>query len=310
MHSLDIIQLAKEKHANDFSYHRISQELSLPRSTVQYMIKNGYSRVKAKRGPKHVAVGFEKLRIKRCIAPLKKRKERVTASKVLKETALKMSRRTIHRALSRMRYGYKNAEFTIILTKKQKDNRVCLCTEGLTKPKNWDEVVFNDEKKFNRKIKLRHLHQAYERHCHPFNERYSPRRFRSATRQLRYWCFKKLFGLFWGDWNWASTLVQQEPGPQHYRKRLEHVELKGLWYPEPKNQQELEERVFEAVDHMNSHLSEYVKTLFSLLQSRFLSCVTRNGNKVSYWLFLNIFEMVRKNLTHFCVELMKLHVLR
>ena len=51
--------------------------------------------------------------------------------------------------------------------------------------------------------------------------------------------------------------------------------------PQPKNKQELEERVFEAVDHMNSHLSENVKTLFSSLHSRFLY-VTRNGNKVSY----------------------------
>ena len=51
---------------------------------------------------------------------------------------------------------------------------------------------------------------------------------------------------------------------------------------QPKNKQELEERKFEAVDHMNSHLSEYVKTLFSSLHSRFLSRVTRNGNKVSY----------------------------
>ena len=52
--------------------------------------------------------------------------------------------------------------------------------------------------------------------------------------------------------------------------------------PPPKNKQELEERVFEALDHMNSHLSEYVRSLFSSLHSRFLSCVMKNGNKVSY----------------------------
>ena len=59
MLSREIIELAKEKHANGFSYRRISQELNLPRSTVQYMIKNDYSRVKAKRGPKHVTVGLQ-----------------------------------------------------------------------------------------------------------------------------------------------------------------------------------------------------------------------------------------------------------
>ena len=42
--------------------------------------------------------------------------------------------------------------------------------------------------------------------------------------------FKKKFGLFWGDGNWAFTLAQQEPGPQQYRKRVEHVEFKGLWW--------------------------------------------------------------------------------
>ena len=72
MHSCEIVELAKEKHANGFSYRRISQEVKLPRSTVQYMIKNDYSRVKAKRGPNHVAVGCKKLRIKQCIALLKK----------------------------------------------------------------------------------------------------------------------------------------------------------------------------------------------------------------------------------------------
>ena len=50
---------------------------------------------------------------------------------------------------------------------------------------------------------------------------------------------------------------------------------------QPKNKQQLQQRVFEAVDHMNSHLSEYVKTLSSSLHSRFLSCVAGNGNKVS-----------------------------
>ena len=120
MHSREIIELAKEKHANGFSYRPVSQKLNLPRSTVQYMINNDYSRVKAKRGFKHVAVGFKKLGIKRCFALLKKRKERVTASKTLRETALKISRRTVHRALSRMRYRYKNAKFTIILTKNRK----------------------------------------------------------------------------------------------------------------------------------------------------------------------------------------------
>ena len=39
---------------------------------------------------------------------------------------------------------------------------------------------------------------------------------------------------------------------------------------QPKNKQELEARVFEAVDHLNSHLSEYVKTLFSSLYFRLL----------------------------------------
>ena len=84
MHSRDIIELAQKKHANGFSYRQISQELNLPRSTVQYMIKNDYSSVKAKRGLKHVAVGFKKLCIKGYIALRKKRKDRVTASKILR----------------------------------------------------------------------------------------------------------------------------------------------------------------------------------------------------------------------------------
>ena len=130
MHSRNIIVLAQGKHANSFSYRQISQELNLPRSTVQYMIKNDYSSVKAKRGLKHVAVGLTKLCIKRYIALLKKRKERVTASQILRESALKISRRTVHRALSRMRYRYKNAKFTIILTKKRKKTEYASALNG------------------------------------------------------------------------------------------------------------------------------------------------------------------------------------
>ena len=54
------VQLAKENHANGFSYRRSSQKLNLLRLTVHYMINNDHSRVKAKRGPKHVVVGFKK----------------------------------------------------------------------------------------------------------------------------------------------------------------------------------------------------------------------------------------------------------
>ena len=61
MYSREINELAKENFANGFSYRRISQELNLPRSAVHYMIKNDFSRVKAKRGPKHVAIGFKNL---------------------------------------------------------------------------------------------------------------------------------------------------------------------------------------------------------------------------------------------------------
>ena len=135
MHSREIIEIAKEKHANGFSNCRISQALNLPKSTVQCMIKNDYARVKAKREPKQVTLGFKKLCKKRCIALLKKRKKRLTASKVLRETAPKISKRTVHRALSGMRYRYKNAKLTIVLTKMQKENRVRLCTGWLTKPK-------------------------------------------------------------------------------------------------------------------------------------------------------------------------------
>ena len=48
----------------------ISRQLNLPKSTVQNMIKNDYSSVKAKWEPKHVVVGFKKRCIKRCIAKM------------------------------------------------------------------------------------------------------------------------------------------------------------------------------------------------------------------------------------------------
>ena len=112
---------------------------------------------------------------------------------------------------------------------------------------------------------FRRLYQAYGRHCLPFNERPSPQWFRTATRQ----CFE-------------DTGIEFLPWPS----RSPDLNIIGnvwrLLSSRVENKKELKETVFEAVDHMNSHVSEYVKTLFSLLHSRFLSCVTRNGNNVSY----------------------------
>ena len=103
-----------------------------------------------------------------------------------------------------------------------------------------------------------------------------------CNKTIAVFLFQKKFGLF------EKTEIELLPWPsrnpdiniiENVRSLLSSRVYDGL---QPKNKQELEERVFEAVDHMNSHLSEYVKTLFSSLHSRFLLCVRRNGNIVFY----------------------------
>ena len=71
--------------------------------------------------------------------------------------------------------------------------------------------------------------------------------------------------------------------------------------PQPKNKQELEERVFEAVVHMNSHLSEHVNVCFHRCIVVSYHVLRIMEIKFLTDFFMNISEVLRKNLAHFCV---------
>ena len=234
----------------------------------------------------------------------------MTATKILTERALKINSRTVHRALSRVRSGYNNAKHTISLAKKQKENRVRLCTEWLTKPKNWDEVAFTDEKKTELDGPDNWCSWMEENHQFYLNKRqygggslmvwgmiFSTGHIfvKTASGRINSDTYIKLMKdtaiPIMRDILPNGFVLQQDNGSIHVSKKsLDFFEGTGIevlpwpswssdlnitenmWSvlssrvydgPQPKNKQELEERVFEAVDHMNSHLSEYVKTLFS-----------------------------------------------
>ena len=151
---------------------------------------------------------------------------------------------------------------------------------------------------------------AYEKHCHPFNERHSPRWFRSAARQWQHSCFKKSLDCF------EEARIELLPWPSRSPDLniIENVwsmlSLRVYDGPQPKNKQELEERVFKAVDHKKSHLSEYVNVYIHRCIVVSYRVLREMEIKFLSDFVLNISEVVRKHLAHFCVQLMKLHVLR
>ncbi len=123
---------AKEMRQDGLSYATISHQLKLSKSTVQDMIKNDYEKPKKKRGPKKNLSGCKQLRFKPSIAALKEKNVKITASKLKKEANLEVSIRTVHRSLHENRYQLKNGKKTVLLNKKQKAERVRLCSESNT----------------------------------------------------------------------------------------------------------------------------------------------------------------------------------
>lgn len=149
MYSKDLIDKVKQLYDQDKSIAKVASKLSLPYTTVQYMVKNDYDRVKGKRGRPKLLKEREKTKIKRSVRQLNQRGEKVSALKVINETNSVVSKSTMRRQLNELGFKYKKVKQSIVLTQKHKAERLEHCQKWINENQDWSSTVFSDEKRFS-----------------------------------------------------------------------------------------------------------------------------------------------------------------
>ena len=146
MHSKEVVCLARKKREDGLSIRRITMDLKLSKSTVEYMLKTNSVR-KKKRGRKR-SIGKRTERMKRTVTRLLTSGEKVTARKVKEKCELDVNVRTVQRTLHRIGLKYAKAKKKITLTMKHKGARLGCAKRWLTKHVDFKKVIFTDEKRF------------------------------------------------------------------------------------------------------------------------------------------------------------------
>ena len=147
MHSKEVVCLARKKREDGLSIRRISMDLKLSKSTVEYMLKTNSER-KKKRGRKRSIGKRTERRMKRTETRLLTSGEKVTAKKVKEKWELDVNVLTVQRTLHRIGLKYAKAKKKITLTKKHKGARLEYAKGWLTKHVDFKKVIFTDEKRF------------------------------------------------------------------------------------------------------------------------------------------------------------------
>jgi len=149
MRSEEEIQLIRNLKYEGKSFQQISEIMHLSRNIVIHLYYYARQTLKKKRGPKNKLSSFEKLRIKRQVALYKKSNEKINAAKIKKSCYLQISTRSIRRYFKSEGYKYRKAKLQVVLSKKDKGNRVQIITNWITSDHPWNRTVFSDEKRFS-----------------------------------------------------------------------------------------------------------------------------------------------------------------
>ena len=147
MHSKEVVCLARKKREDGLRIRRITMDLKLSKSTVEYMLKTNSER-KKKRGWKRSIGKRTERRMKRTVTQFLTSGEKVTARKVKEKCELDVNVRTVQRMLHRIGFKYAKAKKKITLTKKHKKARLVCAKRWLTKHVDFKKVIFTDEKRF------------------------------------------------------------------------------------------------------------------------------------------------------------------
>lgn len=104
---------------------------------------------KETRGRKSILTDRDRAKIKRIINKLKRKKEKVTATKVLKELGVDVSTRTIQKELRKMNLTFKRIRQRVELTNMNCQNRKSFCIKVIRDNLDWKHVIFTDEARFS-----------------------------------------------------------------------------------------------------------------------------------------------------------------
>ena len=125
MYSDDFRNLVKNQYKEYGSYRKVGQLCKISDSTVKRIVLDNYSINKRKPGPKPKLTEREMSRVKREIARISERGERVTSGKLKRECQLSsVSARILRNYLKAMNYAYKPAKNRIKLSKKHREERL------------------------------------------------------------------------------------------------------------------------------------------------------------------------------------------
>ena len=131
------------------SYEEIGTLLGVNKERARHLIRYCSKACPKKSGPKPKITPKFQLRIKRSISSLRERREKINCPKILKDINLNVSSRTLQRYMKITGFKYRNAKTKIVLSMKQKQERIRLITDWISRGQDWRCTAFSDEKKFN-----------------------------------------------------------------------------------------------------------------------------------------------------------------
>ena len=149
MHSIDLVEKVRQLYKTIKSYREVGNLLKMNESTIRYMVKNDYSRLKKERGREKKLTRREGSVIKREIKRLQDKNEKILASKIKTNCSIEASVRTVERALKDLGLTYKPIPRRNPLQPHHMKERVELAEKWIGENLIGNNLVFADEKRFS-----------------------------------------------------------------------------------------------------------------------------------------------------------------
>lgn len=149
MSSNEVVDSVKRMRLKALTFNEIGSVLGITESAARHKFIYRNIRNPKKRGPKRKLDRKHRLSVKRNIAQIESLGQKVNSTKILRNSDLDVSTRTVQRCLKEMGMKYKNATTQIMLSQKHKDERVRIISRWIIKNHCWEKTIFSDEKRFS-----------------------------------------------------------------------------------------------------------------------------------------------------------------
>lgn len=143
-----IRKIIQKKRNLGQTYRAISEEFNLSISTLQCLSHYKKKSHKKKIGRKTIIGKAESLSIKRYVAEKNLNGEKVNCRKIMTDTNISVSRRTLNNWLLRNEFKYEKEAQKVMLSKKHKSERVRIISSWIEQNLKWENTAFTDEKRF------------------------------------------------------------------------------------------------------------------------------------------------------------------